>query len=144
MPFDPSNYAVSKSGVQVGKLRQLSEALRREMPPGFEWAFEEIHVTRKDYPPFWRMLFFGELPDCYSAGCALGLAHVIGLLPNGQYLDAEKVQDGAYSLFGLSKEETGLTFGTHGYDVERPEDVMPWMVADALDRIIAREEAASL
>lgn len=137
MLFDPSNLAVSKNGVHVGKLRQLSEALRREMPPGFEWDFRDVFVRRR----FTLLRSILGLNDCGTVGCAIGLARYEGILTGIDSLSPHGLSNGHYSLFGLSKEETALVFADHRfYGMPRLGYVMPCQVADAIDRIIAREE----
>jgi hypothetical protein len=144
MPFDPTPMEVSRSGVEVGKLRRLSEALKGEMPKGFRWAFEEIYVEKTTQPSWFKAVLWGEKPQVEIAGCALGLATFLGIFPNARYLDADKVQEGRYALFGLSRDDSRLVFGVYGYwhhEVYDPAEVMPWMVAAAIDRIIERETA---
>lgn len=119
MPFDPSNYAVSKNGVEIGKLRVLSEALKGEMP---QWRWDFTHIVTPN--------------SCGTAGCAIGLARHLGLI---QFED----HDAPDAEFGLSFGEMGsLFYTTLAYGGCAWSAVTPNMVADAIDRIIAREEAA--
>lgn len=128
MPFDPTltKPDVSRNGVEIGKLRVLSEALKGDME-GWEWNFQ--HCIQ---------LYNAK---CGTMGCAIGLAGKIGLL--SRVPAGSAVSYGMISLFGLTKDETRDVFGTVNlYGVDYYRQVTPLMVAREIDRIIASEEAA--
>lgn len=120
MPFEPfktDRPAVSRNGVEVGKLRMLSEALKQEMPPTFGWNFQTVLRTT----------------SCGTAGCAIGLAYQLKLLDREtpSTLAFEMAYSDIRRIFGADN--------SYGVPMSR---VTPAMVAAELDRFIAREEAA--
>lgn len=123
MPFDPTpptRPAVSRNGVDLDKLRALETALRAPMPEGFTWNYSVVLAERR----------------CGTAGCALGMAKVLGLIP------MKTAALGSVAIFGLPSYEASLVFNSaEFYGRNHHEEVTPLMVADAIAAIIAREEA---
>lgn len=121
MPFDPTPVvrpAVSKSGVQLAKLRALEEALRGPMPAKWHWDFREVRIAH----------------PCGSAGCALGLAKHLKILPQTASIPF------AFRLPHLTVLKVFGRDAPEFYGVHSMSAVTPLMVADALAAIIAREE----
>jgi hypothetical protein len=102
MPFDSSDNTALRRAVLVA-------ALRGEMPDGFKWDFGIV-------------LYVSE---CGTAGCAIGLAQVIGLVSDAW--DEEEVA----AQFGMTSEQVyKVFFGPYkeGYPT-------PAMVADRLEAL---------
>jgi len=98
-------------------LHRLITALESPMPENFEWDFCFISRER---------LGFGH---CGSAGCAIGLAHIIGLTPHHDPEDLEA----ALNIDPEKFDEIFLPDSTHKtYGVESMSDVTPQMVAQKL------------
>lgn len=104
--------------------RRTLAALRAPMPEGFKWAFDEIY----------------KKTSCGSVGCAMGVMEELGIVEiacSKFCANALGIPESvAYSIFlPRTDYETGSCEQTY---LGLPyEDVMPSMVADALERAFA-------
>ena len=143
MPFDgtitqePIDLNVFKGGREG--LKQLSQALRQDMPEGFTW----------DYATVWEQRFDVE---CGTVGCALGLASTLwpvecGKLRHLAYCGGPRVEqlreERAASMFGMHVIAFRALFLGHsanrnGYEFLSKVPVTA--VADAIDRYLETGE----
>lgn len=104
-------------------LRQLSKALRGEMPQGFTWDFWVVEA--KDFE------------GCGTVGCALGLARQ--LWP--KEFQGVCAADAAHKNFDMTYEAVRrIFFGRGAYSDAANEEITPAMVADEIDRYLAERE----
>jgi hypothetical protein len=111
MPFDgrENNVALNRA--------ILVDALRRQLPENFQWDFNVVQRTTR----------------CGTAGCAIGLARIVGILPqdfNFTYGRIEPYFGDTGDLFHC-KDVDGIV-PRYGVSVRQ---VTPSMVADALERL---------
>lgn len=111
MPFDVGNDKLINRALLIDALRTL--------PPDFEWNFQRrLYAT-----------------PCGSAGCAVGLAAHIGLIPHNS---VEPFRE-TYRALGLSNRTGDSLFGPVSLDKNRyrrpMEQVSAAMVADALEKV---------
>lgn len=77
----------------------LAVALRASLPKGFRW----------DYSTWWN-----ERRDCGTAGCAIGLAHL--MWPHAGLLDEDHAPNDSiiFDFFGMTEEQAAHCFwGPH-------------------------------
>lgn len=132
MPFDPTPdiNEVSRNGVEIGKLRALSEALKGEMK---DWKWKFRSWTDNE-----------ENPSCGTAGCAIGLAYAHGLLQGKFDIPVQWMVGRVSPPFGMALSDAVRCFTNVGYCETVGLDlnaVTPTMVAREIDRVIARETA---
>jgi hypothetical protein len=113
MPFD-----MTPIDTPLARRRQLIDALRNEMTPGFSWNFGIITDNF-------------EHPECATAGCAMGLA--MKMWPD--YI----IQNDPISLLaefiGITPEQATSCFD--GWSYGQPFHLItPQMVADKLENLI--------
>jgi hypothetical protein len=113
MPFDGTEVTPAL------RRRVLADALRAQMPQGHEWEFGT----------------YLDVHECGTAGCAIGLAHLLwpeaGLVePDDWGGDTDDNQ--VAEFFGLTLEQEQTIFYSTGY--EAGWNATPEMVADALEK----------
>jgi hypothetical protein len=120
MPFDDNTILSYREETPLDRRRQLIAALRAPMPEKFEWDFSASFRTA----------------ECGSAGCALGLAHIlwpdkISALPG--YSDV----GGQIGLSaGATREIMGAIPHLCRFGYLSMSSVTPAMVADALEETL--------
>lgn len=115
MPFDGTQ-------IVTPELRRaiLANALRGPMPDGFVWSYAS---------------WFAKV-HCGTAGCAIGLAHLIW--PDAELIDhGSPSYDRLCSFFGMTEDEAAGCFWTGHPETGLVSDVTPGMVADRLDAFVA-------
>jgi hypothetical protein len=115
MPFDGTE------ATPALRRRILADALRAQMPKGHEWEFGA----------------YLEVRECGTAGCAIGLAHLLwpeAELVEPDAFDGDVDDDQVAKFFGLTLEQEQLIFYSDGYEARW--NATPEMVADALDECL--------